>query len=191
MAATTAAGKAGNSDQHAVTTCRNAQGRSLESVLSPVVDWLKARGFLSDSKAYRFLLPALNRAGRSEAIRSSVNARFVLESVLNGQQPELTHGERLPRRNPRKKDQCGIHGRPVGGSGIRGAHSRILRDELSLARVRTEACAVTRRLQRWCRQLAPPSSIRSPEVRAVGSLQEEHVGIEAPFTLYRAGRARQ
>jgi len=62
----------------------NRQGRSLKDVLSPVIDWLENRGFYQDAKSYRFLLPALRRAGRDIDIIDRVDFSFVSESVSNG-----------------------------------------------------------------------------------------------------------
>jgi hypothetical protein len=55
--------------------------RSVADVLAPVVAWLDKRGFQSDAKAYRFLLPALQRAGRGQDVLSRVDVCFVSDSV--------------------------------------------------------------------------------------------------------------
>ena len=60
------------------------QKDGLENVLSPVIDWLKERGFYRDAKSYRFLLPALRRARQDEDIIDLVGVKFVSESVSNG-----------------------------------------------------------------------------------------------------------
>ncbi|ODT04201.1 MAG: hypothetical protein ABS52_05990 [Gemmatimonadetes bacterium SCN 70-22] len=57
------------------------QGRSPADALRPVIDWLTARGFYADAKAYRFLLPALRRADRGAEILVRVDAAFVSDSV--------------------------------------------------------------------------------------------------------------
>lgn len=57
------------------------QGRSPADALAPVIGWLTARGFCEDAKAYRFLLPALRRAGRGAEVLGYVNVTFVSDSV--------------------------------------------------------------------------------------------------------------
>lgn len=57
------------------------QGRSSADALAPVIEWLKKRGFFMDAKSYRFLLPALRRAGRGAEVIGHVNAAFVSDSV--------------------------------------------------------------------------------------------------------------
>ena len=60
------------------------RGRSVENVLDPVIRWLQKRGFFQDAKAYRFLLPALQRAGRTDGALALVDASFVSKSVTQG-----------------------------------------------------------------------------------------------------------
>jgi hypothetical protein len=57
------------------------QGRSPADALAPVIEWLAARGFYEDAKAYRFLLPALRRAGHGAEVLARVNVTFVSDSV--------------------------------------------------------------------------------------------------------------
>lgn len=57
------------------------QGRSLDAVLSPVIAWLENSGFYTNAKSYRFLLPALRRAGRDIDLLNYVNVSFVSDSV--------------------------------------------------------------------------------------------------------------
>jgi hypothetical protein len=57
------------------------QGRSVAAVLEPVIAWLEQRGLLGDAKAYRFLLPALRRAGRGDEVLQHVGVTFVSDSV--------------------------------------------------------------------------------------------------------------
>lgn len=57
------------------------QGRSSADALQPVIDWLDKRGFYSDAKAYRFLLPALRRAARNAEVLAHISTTFVSESV--------------------------------------------------------------------------------------------------------------
>ena len=59
------------------------QGRSVGDVLEPVISWLNGRGFYTDAKAYRFLLPALRRADRNEEVLDQVNVSFVSESIAH------------------------------------------------------------------------------------------------------------
>lgn len=67
--------------------------------LVPVIDWLKRREFLEDSKAYRFLLPCLRRAGRVDELLRLIGADFISNSVANGQ-PQMAVWSNL---------QIGIH----------------------------------------------------------------------------------
>jgi hypothetical protein len=60
------------------------QGRSTAEAIAPVIAWLEGRGFYSDAKSYRFLLPALRRAGRDTDILALVETTFVSESVAHG-----------------------------------------------------------------------------------------------------------
>lgn len=59
------------------------QGRSLADALAPVINWLAERGFYEDAKSYRFLLPALRRAGRGTEVIAKVNVSFVSDSVAH------------------------------------------------------------------------------------------------------------
>jgi hypothetical protein len=61
-----------------------AQGRSISSAIEPVIVWLQRKGFLTDAKCFRFLLPALKRAGRDRDILSFVDSNFVENSVACG-----------------------------------------------------------------------------------------------------------
>ena len=65
-----------------------SEGTSLESIIAPVVQWLEQRGFFADSKAYRFLLPTLARAGMNNQILRTVTAGFVSDSLANGHPKE-------------------------------------------------------------------------------------------------------
>jgi len=57
------------------------QNRSSTDSLSPVIEWLNARGFYRDARAYRFLLPTLHRAGRRREVLEKVSTTFVSDSV--------------------------------------------------------------------------------------------------------------
>ena len=58
-------------------------GRSVSSTLEPVITWLERRNFFEDAKSYRFLLPALRRAGRNEDVLARVGISFVSDSVAH------------------------------------------------------------------------------------------------------------
>jgi hypothetical protein len=61
-----------------------AQEASINSRLGPVCSWLEQKGFLSDSRAYRFLLPTLRRADRDQEILDRLTPRFMQDSLRNG-----------------------------------------------------------------------------------------------------------
>lgn len=61
------------------------RNESLADKLAPVIDWLRKRGFLEDSKAYRFLLPCLRRANRIDELLQLVGPDFISLSVARGQ----------------------------------------------------------------------------------------------------------
>tara|TARA_R110001583_G_scaffold192551_1_gene359177 strand:+ start:2986 stop:9072 length:6087 start_codon:yes stop_codon:yes gene_type:complete len=60
------------------------QGRSANDILQPVIGWLEQIGFFESAKAYRFLLPALRRAGRDEEVLARVDMDFVSRSIEHG-----------------------------------------------------------------------------------------------------------
>ncbi|MCY4615384.1 MAG: ATP-binding protein [Chloroflexi bacterium] len=60
------------------------QGVHLSDVLGPVIDWLENQGLLEDSRAFRFLLPLLLRAGRDDEVLARVDTTFVADSVSHG-----------------------------------------------------------------------------------------------------------
>jgi hypothetical protein len=62
-----------------------AQEASISSRLEPVCNWLEQKGFLSDSRAYRFLLPTLRRANRDQVILERLSPGFMQDSLRNGQ----------------------------------------------------------------------------------------------------------
>ena len=59
-------------------------GVRLSDVLRPVIEWLEDQGFLEDSRAFRFLLPLLLRAGRDDEVLARVHTAFVADSVAHG-----------------------------------------------------------------------------------------------------------
>jgi hypothetical protein len=67
-----------------ITERLRAQGVLIADVISPVIDWLRRRGFYKDSKAYRFLLPCLRRAGRKKDILNLIEFDFVSRSIETG-----------------------------------------------------------------------------------------------------------
>jgi hypothetical protein len=60
------------------------QGASISSRLGPVCSWLEQKGFLSDSRAYRFLLPTLRRADRDQEILDRLPPQFIQDSLSHG-----------------------------------------------------------------------------------------------------------
>ena len=60
------------------------RGIRLANVFRPVVAWLELRDFFADAKSYRFMLPAMRRAGREAEILQRVSTSFVRDSVLHG-----------------------------------------------------------------------------------------------------------
>jgi len=63
------------------------QGASIEDRLEPVCSWLERRGFLKDSRSYRFLLPTLRRAGKNIDLLAKVTPTFMTDSLAEGQSP--------------------------------------------------------------------------------------------------------
>jgi hypothetical protein len=61
-----------------------AAGASVSSRLQPVCEWLERRGFFKDSKAYRFLIPTLRRAGRDAEVLGRVTPSFMQDSLHEG-----------------------------------------------------------------------------------------------------------
>lgn len=60
------------------------RGGSVAEILKPVIDWLEKRDFFADAKAYRFLLPCLRRAGKSQEALKLVGTQFVSQSLAAG-----------------------------------------------------------------------------------------------------------
>ena len=50
---------------------------NLEAILRPVIDWLDARGFFKDTRAFRSVLRLLERSGRIDELLSRVSDDFV------------------------------------------------------------------------------------------------------------------
>lgn len=57
---------------------------SLGATLKDVIAWLDGKGFLTDPRAFRFLLPNLIRAGRAGEIFSRIDLDFVVRAVAEG-----------------------------------------------------------------------------------------------------------
>jgi hypothetical protein len=62
-------------------------GGSLSALLDPISAWLDKRGFLSDAKSYRFLLPTLRRAGQYRMLLDRITESFVSDSLAGGHPP--------------------------------------------------------------------------------------------------------
>nr|WP_147455184.1 hypothetical protein [Saccharothrix australiensis] len=58
--------------------------RALTANLRFVVDWLEARGFYRDERAFRFLLPTLAAAGRDDEVLDLVDVDFATNAVAHG-----------------------------------------------------------------------------------------------------------
>ena len=67
---------------------QSRQGRSIANALEPVITWLKGRDYFEDAKSYRFLLPALRRAGRNKDVLTHVGVSFVSDSVAHAHSSE-------------------------------------------------------------------------------------------------------
>ena len=67
---------------------QSRQGRSVAFALEPVITWLEGRGFFTDAKSYRFLLPACRRAGRNADVLARVKVSFVSDSVAHAHSQE-------------------------------------------------------------------------------------------------------
>ncbi|QFY11512.1 hypothetical protein GBF35_37435 [Nonomuraea phyllanthi] len=57
---------------------------ALAANLRFVVDWLAARGFYRDERAFRFLLPTLAAAGRDQEVLDLVDVNFAADAVAGG-----------------------------------------------------------------------------------------------------------
>jgi len=57
---------------------------SLVEIIDPIISWLESRGFWSDAKAYRFLLPLLRRTNQGGKILAQVGYDFASKSVSFG-----------------------------------------------------------------------------------------------------------
>ncbi len=61
-----------------------ARDQTVATVLSPVIEWLQNQGAFADARAFRFLLPALVRAGRDAEVWQYVKPSFVRDAVAAG-----------------------------------------------------------------------------------------------------------
>lgn len=61
------------------------QGARIDALLAPVIEWLNKRGFYSDSRCYRYLVPTLRRAGRADELFALLGPDFVSRSLVAGQ----------------------------------------------------------------------------------------------------------
>lgn len=57
---------------------------SLGAKLKDVITWLDGKGFLTDPRAFRFLLPNLERAGRASEVFARIDRDFVVRAVTGG-----------------------------------------------------------------------------------------------------------
>lgn len=71
----------------------NTRGLSVDIPLGMIITWLKTLGFEENAKAFRFLLPALNRANRIDELLIYVGKDFVSKGVCYG------HPREAIRRN--------------------------------------------------------------------------------------------
>lgn len=62
----------------------DAQPGSLGATLREVIAWLDGKGFLTDPRAFRFLLPNLVRADRASEVFARIDRDFVVKAVLEG-----------------------------------------------------------------------------------------------------------
>jgi hypothetical protein len=69
--------------RHLLEKAAAKQG-SLGSILKDVIAWLNARGFLTDPRAFRFLLPNLIRAERASDLFGLIDRDFVVKAVGEG-----------------------------------------------------------------------------------------------------------
>jgi len=63
---------------------RLQQQISLVEIIDPIISWLESRGFWSDAKAYRFLLPLLRRTNQGGKILAQVGYDFASKGVSFG-----------------------------------------------------------------------------------------------------------
>lgn len=62
----------------------NQRGDRIGAKLKDVIAWLESRGFMDDSRAYRFLLPNLVRADRQADVMARIDINFVAASCAAG-----------------------------------------------------------------------------------------------------------
>ena len=95
------------------------QGQQLNDILGPVISWLTQRGFFSDAKSYRFLLPLLRRAGQNAELLDWVGTSFVSKSVTHAHPAEATGDQPLRHLRLRR-----FHHRAAGPVARRGQPQR-------------------------------------------------------------------
>ncbi len=61
-----------------------AEGASIRSRLQPVCAWLEQSGFFDDSRAFRFLIPTLRRAGLDAEVLNRITSTFMQDSLRSG-----------------------------------------------------------------------------------------------------------
>ncbi|MGE7128945.1 AAA family ATPase [Lysinibacillus xylanilyticus] len=57
------------------------KGESIQSLVLPIIDWLRNKDFFLDSKSYEFLLGMLRKGRLLEEIKSIVNSDFIIKSI--------------------------------------------------------------------------------------------------------------
>lgn len=62
----------------------NAKPGSLGATLKDLIAWLDGKGFLTDPRSFRFLLPNLERADRANEALSRIDRDFVVRAVTEG-----------------------------------------------------------------------------------------------------------
>ena len=69
--------------RHLLETAATQPG-SLGTILKDVITWLDGKGFLTDPRAFRFLLPNLVRAERATEVFERIDRDFVVKAVAEG-----------------------------------------------------------------------------------------------------------
>lgn len=60
-------------------------GADISAILAPVINWLEARGFFADIRAFRSLLRLMHKAGRDTEVIAHVGEDFVASAAAHGQ----------------------------------------------------------------------------------------------------------
>ncbi len=73
--------------QRFILESRMADTSRRQTVLQPVIDWLSAKGFLQDARAFRFLSSLLAEVGNDQAVCDLVGTSYVADAIAD------CHGE--------------------------------------------------------------------------------------------------